>query len=68
MLIVSEEGLKEENMKIKSRVVIFGVISIFVMMISTYFIRLRSSIMEEDLNNSRELFVLAVVIDQIGLC
>ena len=36
MLIVSEEGLKEENMKIKSRVVIFGVISIFVMMISTY--------------------------------
>ena len=36
MLIVSEEGLKEENQKIKTRVVIFGIISIIVMMISTY--------------------------------
>ena len=36
MLIVSEEGLKEENQKIKSRVVIFSVISSIVMMISTY--------------------------------
>ena len=36
MLIVSEEGLKEENQKIKTRVVIFGIISVIVMMVSTY--------------------------------
>jgi len=36
LLIVSEEQLKEENAKIKSRVVVFGVISIVVMAISTY--------------------------------
>ena len=35
-LMVSEEGLKAENAKIKSRVVIFGVISILVMIFSTY--------------------------------
>ena len=36
MLIVSEESLKAENQKIKSRVVIFGVISVAVMLVSTY--------------------------------
>ena len=36
MLIVSEESLKAENQKIKSRVVTFGIISIVVMIVSTY--------------------------------
>ena len=36
MLIVSEESLKSENQKIKSRVVTFGIISIVVMILSTY--------------------------------
>ena len=36
MLIVSEESLKSENQKIKSRVVSFGVVSILVMFVTTY--------------------------------
>ena len=36
MLIVSEESLKSENQKIKSRVVIFGIVSILVMFVTTY--------------------------------
>ena len=36
MLIVSEENLKSENAKIKSRVVIFGIVSVVVMLASTY--------------------------------
>ena len=35
-MIVQEENLKEENTQIRARVVVFGVISIIVMMISTY--------------------------------
>ena len=35
-LIVYEEGLKEENQKIKSRVVMFGVVSVIVMIMTTY--------------------------------
>ena len=35
-LVISEEGLKAQNEKIKSRVVIFGIISIIVMLVSTY--------------------------------
>ena len=35
-LVLSEESLKSENEKIKSRVVIFGVISVVVMLVSTY--------------------------------
>lgn len=35
-LVMNEENLKEQNAKIKSRVVIFGVISIIVMGASTY--------------------------------
>ena len=35
-LVVSEEALQETNSKIKSRVVIFGLISIAVMAVSTY--------------------------------
>lgn len=35
-LVVSEEKLKEANSKIKSRVVIFGLISVAVMAFSTY--------------------------------
>lgn len=35
-LVMNEEQLKEQNQKIKSRVLIFGVISIFVMGVSTY--------------------------------
>ncbi len=35
-LVVSEESLKDENSKIKSRVVIFGLISVFVMALSTF--------------------------------
>lgn len=33
---MNEENLKEQNQKIKSRVVIFGVISVIVMAASTY--------------------------------
>ena len=36
MLVVSEENLKSENQKIKSRVVTFGIISVLVMIASTY--------------------------------
>ena len=36
MLVVSEENLKSQNQLIKSRVVTFGVISIVVMLVSTY--------------------------------
>lgn len=35
-LVMNEENLKEQNTKIKSRVLIFGVISIAVMAASTY--------------------------------
>lgn len=35
-LVVSEEKLKEANSKIKSRVIIFGLISVAVMGFSTY--------------------------------
>ena len=35
-LVMNEENLKEQNQKIKSRVLIFGVISIIVMAASTY--------------------------------
>ena len=35
-LILSEESLKNENQKIKSRVITFGVISLVVMVVSTY--------------------------------
>ncbi|CDW87120.1 erv25p [Stylonychia lemnae] len=35
-LVMNEENLKEQNQKIKSRVLIFGIISILVMGISTY--------------------------------
>ena len=35
-LIVFEESLKEENQKIKSRVVMFGVVSVIVMVVTTY--------------------------------
>lgn len=35
-LVMNEENLKEQNQKIKSRVLIFGVISIIVMAVSTY--------------------------------
>ena len=35
-LVVSEESLKDENSKIKDRVVIFGLISVFVMALSTF--------------------------------
>ena len=35
-LVVSEESLKDENSKIKSRVVIFGLISVLVMALSTF--------------------------------
>ena len=35
-LVMNEENLKEQNQKIKSRVLIFGVISIVVMAVSTY--------------------------------
>jgi hypothetical protein len=35
-LVVSEESLKDENSKIKNRVVIFGLISVFVMALSTF--------------------------------
>ena len=35
-LIVSEEVLKEENSKVKSRIMVFGWISIAVMALSTY--------------------------------
>ena len=32
----TEEGLKAENEKIKNRVVIFGIVSIVVMLVTTY--------------------------------
>ena len=35
-LRITEDGLKVQNEKIKNRVVIFGVVSIIVMLISTY--------------------------------
>jgi hypothetical protein len=35
-LVMNEENLKEQNQKIKSRVIIFGVISVIVMATSTY--------------------------------
>ena len=35
-LVANEESLKEQNQKIKSRVLIFGVISVLVMGASTY--------------------------------
>jgi hypothetical protein len=35
-LVMNEENLKEQNQKIKSRVLIFGVISVLVMGASTY--------------------------------
>ena len=35
-LVMNEENLKEQNQKIKSRVIIFGVISVIVMAASTY--------------------------------
>ena len=35
-LVMSEENLKNENAKIKSRVMIFGAISIVIMAVSTY--------------------------------
>ena len=35
-LVKNEENLKEQNQKIKSRVIMFGVISVIVMGISTY--------------------------------
>ena len=35
-LIVYEEGLKEENQKIKGRVVMFGVVSVIVMILTTW--------------------------------
>jgi p24 family protein delta-1 len=35
-LVKNEENLKEQNQKIKSRVIMFGVISVVVMGISTY--------------------------------
>ena len=35
-LVKNEESLKEQNQKIKSRVIMFGVISVIVMGISTY--------------------------------
>ena len=35
-LVKNEENLKEQNQKIKSRVFMFGVISVIVMAISTY--------------------------------
>ena len=35
-LVVNEERLKEANTKIKTRVVIFGLISVAVMGVSTY--------------------------------
>jgi hypothetical protein len=35
-LVMNEENLKEQNQKIKSRVLIFGIISIVVMAASTY--------------------------------
>ena len=35
-LILSEESLKNENQKIKSRVITFGIISLVVMVVSTY--------------------------------
>ena len=35
-LILSEESLKNENQKIKSRVITFGIISLIVMLVSTY--------------------------------
>lgn len=35
-LVMNEENLKEQNQKIKSRVLIFGVISVVVMAASTY--------------------------------
>ncbi len=34
--MLSEEGLKNENSKIKSRVITFGIISVVVMLVSTY--------------------------------
>ena len=35
-LTLTEEKLKQENGKIKNRVVIFGIISVVVMLLSTY--------------------------------
>ena len=35
-LVLSEESLKNENSKIKSRVITFGIISVLVMLVSTY--------------------------------
>ena len=35
-MVKNEENLKEQNQKIKSRVIMFGVISVIVMGISTY--------------------------------
>ncbi len=35
-LVQNEENLKEQNQKIKSRVIMFGVISVVVMAVSTY--------------------------------
>ena len=32
----NEESLKEQNQKIKSRVLIFGIVSVIVMAVSTY--------------------------------
>jgi hypothetical protein len=35
-LVMNEENLKEQNQKIKSRVLVFGVVSVIVMAASTY--------------------------------
>ena len=35
-LRLTEDGLKQENQKIKNRVVIFGIVSIVVMLVTTY--------------------------------
>ena len=35
-LRLTEDGLKQENQKIKNRVVIFGIVSIIVMLVTTY--------------------------------
>ena len=35
-LVQNEESLKEQNQKIKSRVLIFGIVSVIVMAVSTY--------------------------------
>lgn len=35
-LVQNEESLKEQNQKIKSRVLVFGVVSVIVMAASTY--------------------------------